>query len=218
MMCMQKHQPVTQHEHGGQRWCPTAPPRFLDDDTCCWDEILRRQPSRLAAWGHSWGHGLRGARGILFNIWGLYDLFEGPRPTHRRPTVSVGLFVSANSSIPAGLRRILRALAPSPHAPENAPFGGSSPIFRPIFSEKFGKLLAVGPRSSHSQSSRYACVAESRDGSPSVMGCYPLRWECCRLLRQPASDQTGADGNWPSHTGHPLTLAPLELSTRCGPS
>ena len=40
MMCMRKHQSVTQHEHGVHRWCPTAPPGFLDDDTCCRDEIL----------------------------------------------------------------------------------------------------------------------------------------------------------------------------------
>ena len=66
MMCIRKHQPVTQHEHGGQRWCPTAPPGFWDDDTCCWVDSLGRQPSQWAAWGHSWGHGLdRRARNVV---------------------------------------------------------------------------------------------------------------------------------------------------------
>ena len=85
----------------------------------------------------------------------LSGLLEGPRP------LSVGLFASGNSPIPSTVTRILREPCPSPWTLENASSGPSLPIFRPLFSEKFGKLLAAGPRSSHLQSSRYACVAES---------------------------------------------------------
>jgi hypothetical protein len=42
MMCMQKHEPIAQHERGGQRRSPTLPPGYLGDDACRRD-IHRRQ-------------------------------------------------------------------------------------------------------------------------------------------------------------------------------
>jgi hypothetical protein len=43
MMCMQKHEPIAQHERGGQRRPPTLPPGHLGDDVCRRDKIHRRQ-------------------------------------------------------------------------------------------------------------------------------------------------------------------------------
>ena len=43
IMRMQKHEPVTQHDHGGQCGCPTAPPGYLGDDACRGDKIHSRQ-------------------------------------------------------------------------------------------------------------------------------------------------------------------------------
>ena len=66
--------------------------KFSSDDHRTW---------RL--WGHSWGHRLSGACGMLFTIWDLYDLFEGPRHhNNQRLAFGQAVFVSGRGSAKIG--------------------------------------------------------------------------------------------------------------------